>query len=393
MATASPSRTAAGPRVKPIYPVFRERDGVVTIGAQLGLSRSFADPRGHVWETLRQCDGTRSEAEILAAVRTRFPELTAQDLTGFLGVLDSMGFLEPEGVAELLDDPTVAARFVGNINYATHFQRRSDVRGSAQERLARSSVLLLGLGGGGSMILQLLCGLGLGHITGVDGDTVEASNLNRQLIFTTGDIGRPKAEVAREYAQARVSGTTLTFVSEFATTAERVAELARGHDLIICAADEPAGQIHRIVSAAAVAVGIPALFGASQVSRGRLFTIVPGRTGCVDCLFVHYNDADPHWAERFRNFWSSGFSPPTLAFGPNIARISAELADEAARILAGHAPPRTLGAQWELNYETGAMAPLLDWQREADCPTCGTGDRAEYARMLGDDEPMRVPEG
>ena len=65
-----------------------------------------------------------------------------------------------------------------------------------QNRLAASSVLVVGAGGLGGPVLYALAGAGVGRLVVMDGDTVSLSNLNRQFLFTQADLGRPKAEVA-----------------------------------------------------------------------------------------------------------------------------------------------------------------------------------------------------
>ena len=67
-----------------------------------------------------------------------------------------------------------------------------------QEKLAKASVLVVGAGGLGSPILLCLAAAGVGTIGVVDGDTVSLSNLNRQVLYSTGDIGQSKALVAKE---------------------------------------------------------------------------------------------------------------------------------------------------------------------------------------------------
>jgi len=71
----------------------------------------------------------------------------------------------------------------------------------AQEKLRRSHVLLVGAGGLGSTIAPLLCAAGLGKLTLVDADKVSESNLQRQILYRTSQIGQPKAECARKSLQ------------------------------------------------------------------------------------------------------------------------------------------------------------------------------------------------
>lgn len=87
-----------------------------------------------------------------------------------------------------------------------------------QAMLLRARVLLVGLGGLGGHVLDGLCRMGVGHITGVDGDSFEQSNLNRQLLCTAETVGQPKAQAAS--AHARLVNAAVEFVP--------VAEFVRG---------------------------------------------------------------------------------------------------------------------------------------------------------------------
>lgn len=81
--------------------------------------------------------------------------------------------------------------------YARHIVLQ-EIGGSGQLRLARAHVLVIGAGGIGSPVIQYLAAAGVGRLTIVDDDRVDLSNLQRQTLFATGDVGRPKAELAAE---------------------------------------------------------------------------------------------------------------------------------------------------------------------------------------------------
>ena len=86
---------------------------------------------------------------------------------------------------------------------------------AAAERLARSSFVVVGLGGVGSWAAEALARSGAGRLVLVDGDTVCASNTNRQLHALAGTEGRPKAEVLAERARAIRPGIEAVTVSRF----------------------------------------------------------------------------------------------------------------------------------------------------------------------------------
>lgn len=78
-----------------------------------------------------------------------------------------------------------------------YFDRQIRIQNWSQDKISSTTALCLGVGGLGSVVAMNLCRLGIGKIILIDKDIVDSHNLNRQLLFTISDIGRPKAEAAR----------------------------------------------------------------------------------------------------------------------------------------------------------------------------------------------------
>ena len=374
--------STARPRLKPIYPRYREQGTLFRVGAQRDFTTEFDDPTGQVWFLLSLLDGTRRVAEVIDTMIAQYPALSPEDVMEGLDRLDAARLLDDAAPCRF-DGETPYARYAGNVNYFSHFQSSRDSRGDHQTALCDSTVTLLGLGGGGSTILQLLGAVGVGHIRAVDHDRVELGNLNRQLLYTESDIGSLKADAAERMAKARNSLQSLHFRAERIDSPNMLVDIIAGSDVVISAVDEPPGEILRIVNKACVGLNVPCIFGGSQISRGRVFSIAPYRSGCIDCMFMHYDEIDDRWASRFREFRALDFRAPTVAFAPNIMRLCAEIADEAIRMLTGYLPLRSLATQFEVDFETGKVGPVLDWERHDDCPTCGHGSEEAFARYLG----------
>lgn len=363
------------PRIKPIYPAYRLDDAVFRIGAQLGITAEFDDPEGQLWTLVSALDG-RPFAEAVATVQRRFPHLTDADIAGGLALLDAEGFVEESLPDEGADIPE---RYEANVNYFSRFVGLTGDRFEPQRIINRSNILLLGLGGGGSNVLSLLAGLGPRSVTIVDHDVVEQTNLGRQLLYREADIGRPKAQAAAEAVAQMNSSIEIRAVEQKIRSVDDVAALLPGHQLVISAIDEPPFVAQRIVNKAVVAAGVPCVFAASQVTRGRVYTVIPGVTGCFDCLNVHYSQRDPQFVSQFSAFRDVDFNPPSIAYGPAIYILTATIVDEAVRVLTGYTPPRSLGTQFELNYENGVAFAHPSWPRLPDhCPTCGTGRTEDW---------------
>ena len=151
----------------------------------------------------------------------------------------------------------------------------------AQERLLQAKVLLVGAGGLGSPVALYLAAAGVGTIGVVDGDSVSITNLQRQVLHSTPDVGRPKVEVAQERIAALNPDVKVetyeTYLSE-----DNAMDLIRPYDFIIDGTDNFATKY--LVNDACVMQGKAFSMGGISRYSGQLMTHVPG-TACYRCLF------------------------------------------------------------------------------------------------------------
>lgn len=142
-----------------------------------------------------------------------------------------------------------------------------EVGGAGQVRLADSRIAVIGLGGIGSPALQYLAASGIGRLALVDNDVVDVSNLQRQTIFTTRDVGYGKAVSARRWL-ANFDDSLSVDVSDARITAKNAADLIAGCDLVLDGTDNFATRL--AVSDACVAAGIPLLSAAVGRFQGQV---------------------------------------------------------------------------------------------------------------------------
>ena len=144
-----------------------------------------------------------------------------------------------------------------------------------QRRLAASSVLLVGVGGLGSPAALYLTGAGVGRLGLADPDTVSESNLQRQVLYTESQIGRPKPAAACERLAALSSSTRFDLHPE-GLTAENARELVAAYDLVVECCDNFATRY--LLDEACAEVGRPWVYGSIGAFHGQV-SLFNGRTG------------------------------------------------------------------------------------------------------------------
>ncbi|MGV9006266.1 MAG: HesA/MoeB/ThiF family protein [Brevundimonas sp.] len=162
--------------------------------------------------------------------------------------------------------------------YARHLVL-AEIGGPGQQALARARVLIVGLGGVGGPAALYLAAAGLGGLTLVDDDAVALSNLQRQIIFDTADIGRTKVEAGAGRLRALNPGVAVTVIAD-RLTAAHAAGMVAGHDLVLDGSDDFATRF--AVNAACVTAGLPLVSGALGRWSGQV-AVFEGRP-CYQCL-------------------------------------------------------------------------------------------------------------
>ena len=166
-----------------------------------------------------------------------------------------------------------------------------EIGGAGQAALSRAHVVLVGLGGIGAPALQYLAGAGIGQLTLIDDDKVSASNLQRQTIYTTRDIGHGKAVSARRWLANFDEKLTVT-IHDRRITPDNVGALVEGADLVLDGTDNFATRL--AVSDASVAAGIPLLSAAVGRFQGQVGAFAGHRADqpCYRCFVGDAFDAE-----------------------------------------------------------------------------------------------------
>ena len=189
----------------------------------------------------------------------------------------------------------------------------------SQKRLKDSHIVIFGIGGLGCASATYLTAAGVGRITIVDFDTVELSNLNRQVLYCEEEIGEKKVIVAQRKLSKLNSRTEI--IPVFArVTEENISDFMAGAQVVLDGLDNFSTRL--IVNSACIRQRIPFIHGGVSRFRGLVTTIIPGETACLACLY-------PEGSPGGEGVGVLGVIPAVVA---NIQAL------EAIKLIIGHGP-------------------------------------------------------
>jgi len=165
------------------------------------------------------------------------------------------------------------------------YDRQIMIRGfgvEGQEKLKQAKVFIAGVGGLGSASATYLTAAGVGVIRLIDHDRVELSNLNRQVLYWQGDVGKRKASSAAEKLRKLNLEVKIEAIDEMITEAN-ISQLVTDFDLIVDAMDNLPTRY--LLNKVALEKDIPFFHGAVYGFEGRIMTIIPGKTACLRCIY------------------------------------------------------------------------------------------------------------
>jgi len=237
-----------------------------------------------------------------------------------------------------------------------------------QRKLKAARVLMIGTGGLGAPLGMYLTAAGVGHLGIVDFDVVEASNLQRQIVHGTKDIGRPKIESARERLQD-INPHVEIETYETRLTSENALELFREYDIVVDGTDN--FPTRYLVNDACVLTGKPNVYGSIFRFEGQASVFWAERGACYRCL---YPEPPP-----------PGLVPSCAEGGvlgvlPGI--VGAIQANETIKLILGGGEPLInrllLFDAWKMRFRE------LKLRKDPDCPVCG--ERATIKELIDYEE-------
>lgn len=258
--------------------------------------------------------------------------------------MDRMPLIEP---GPRLSPPEMA-------RYARHLLL-PEIGESGQRRLSHARVLIVGAGGLGSVTATYLAAAGVGTIGLIDDDVVDVSNLQRQVIHTTGDIGRAKVDSAADRLAGLNPLVTVVRHRE-RLTADNARDLVAAYDLVVDGADNFGTRY--VVGDACALTGRPHVWGSIHRFDGQVAVWWPPQGPCYRCVFPQ-----PPPPGTVPSCGEAG------VLGSLCASIGSVQATEAVKVLTGIGQP-LIGRL--LVHDALAMEwSTVPIRADADCPLCG----------------------
>lgn len=225
----------------------------------------------------------------------------------------------------------------------------------AQQRLLAGRALVVGAGGLGSAALMYLASSGVGHITVCDGDRVELTNLQRQVVHRESSLGQPKAASAAATLAALNSEICIVPLEE-RLEGDRIAELVREADVVLDCSDNFATR--HALNRACVASRTALVSGAGVRFDGQIavFDLRKPESSCYHCLFPEADGEEERCATMG-------------VFAPMVGVIGTMQAMEAVKILAGVG--HTLAGRLQLFDALSSRWHEVRLSRDPRCAVCG----------------------
>ena len=194
-------------------------------------------------------------------------------------------------------NPTESLLSAAETNRYSRHLLLPEIGPAGQQRLKAARVLVVGCGGLGCPVLQYLAAAGVGTLGLLDFDTVDDSNLQRQVLYATVDVGRPKAVAAAEKLRAQNPFIELR-IHQMLLSAANALDLFAGYDIVVDCSDNFATRY--LVNDACVVLGKPLVFGAIFKFEGQVSVFNHQKGPTYRCLYPE---------------------PPALGDAPNCAEI------------------------------------------------------------------------
>jgi molybdopterin/thiamine biosynthesis adenylyltransferase len=336
----------------------------------------ISDPDGTVEALLGLLrEGERIADELAAALSTGRQPVPVEEVRAAVALLDEYGLVEDGNHRGRLS-PADAERHFSNLAFFESFASLARSREDFRRTLRDTHVLVLGTGGLNSNTIPHLCGLGVGRLTLLDRDAVEARNFARQYLYRWSEIGTRKVARAAEWVREFDPSIEVEAIDAGIEGPEQLGELLdRFRPNVVASGIDHPNEVDSWVNAACVPRGVPFVRGGMWVTEGIVFSVDPGRSACLQCATPLKSDdaaTDGDAATVLAGLRLHSTKPRTnRGIGPVAGLLGALGAFEVLRYLTAFEPPAYTANPLLIDFAAGCAMRQVPWSRDPACPLCG----------------------
>lgn len=347
---------------------FYWQDGCIFLLARPGQAITLKDPDKFIFSICSLIQNTIDLADLKIQISESHPNFV-EYVTNLLEVLDK------ELLIECVDDafnlePLYVEQNSRNIEFIGSYLHSFQDKFAVQCRLADMKIAVLGTGGVGSNILLSLCGMGVSQFNIIDHDVVNLSNFNRQLIFNNDDIGKPKTSCLVNNVKKKFPAVSINDENNKIESIDDIYRTVENVDFVFACADEPRDKIINWVNKACVEKNLPFMCGGVDSRWATLFTIWPGKTGCVECWKSNAQQSTALYQDIASNIHYTPAAQPNVASIPMINTLIGLMTSDFLKVQTDIFTAQSLGNLVAYDFSSMNIEIKESWDKSKDCPVC-----------------------
>lgn len=340
---------------KPLYIIKDERK--IRLGNFKETAKELEYEDDSVLSIFNNVKEPISKEELINKVHidTKVSKKLIKDAVQYL--INESFIIEYDNYKNIIDDAKMSRQNL-------YFSMISDKYLNYNEELKNKTVLILGVGGIGANVVEILSRSGIENMIIIDNDKVDLSNLTKQYVYTKKDLKEFKVEVAKRKALINNENLNIKILKKKVLSEEDIEKYIKESDIVVSTIDKPQRKIRRIVNKACVKNNKPVIFAGFSEHYGMIGPlIIPGKTACLVC-----NDR-----EIKNNLIENRDVIPS--YGPLCLNISSIVANEIINYFIKYKEKKyslegkTLMLDF-INYSTS----IVNWDKNVKCEECGNCD-------------------
>lgn len=353
------------PRIKLSHHILLTDEGDLCIGEIPGSAKVIKAPPPWFMELLNRLDGRHTVPRLTRELSRLSPDVAAPLIDMTIEQLDAFNLLEDAAERSAVLSDTEIERYDRQMLQYSLIDKDRTHKYRYQERLKASRVAILGMGGWGTWVSLILAQLGIGSLRLVDGDHVEISNLNRQVLYDTDAIGLPKVTAAKARLCKVNPHVTYECFPVFVTKdRSQIEDLLPGVSLVVLAWASMGyfrkGTAEEIVHAVCVEKSIPIIeLGGDPIaiSAGPIYpNDGHSRTYLESKQFIResYYSPNANIKTLQRAAMKSSFADGSRTVNawqssPSLAMMAGLVTDQIVKFLTGYDAPALIGRRFRLD--------------------------------------------